>query len=112
MIFGALLISILGLLIFYFLLLLLDKRKLKKLKKSYDEKNDYSKEGEKRRGDYVGGFQESGNGKTDFGKREQSLEGSGESERRILLPTTTSSSDGKNSKSNRKNLLRRKLRRR
>lgn len=104
MIIGAVLISIVFLFIVFLLLLLLDKRKLKKLKKQYDEKEDFSKEGERRR------FDNRGLPRTP--EREYGDEGFVEPERRKLLPATATSISGKDSKSSGGNRLKRKLRRR
>ena len=80
--------------IYFFLLLGLDKRKVKKLLKNYDDKKDLSKQGEQRRN--TGGA----NGKPH--RRESAVKGFNESKRGQLFQTATSVSSGSTNSSRRK----------
>lgn len=101
-------VIIIALMFWYFLLVLSNKRKLKKLRKRYDEKEDKSKQGEER--SILVGRTTGKKRDTRFAEREPSLERPSELERGGILPPTSSTSAGKNRKSPRG--IFRKLRRR
>lgn len=102
-----------GLVIIYFILVVRDKMKLRKLKKNYDEKKDLSKEGEEINKELRAGIRDAGNGReaSDTGAAESSAARISESLREELLQKKSSVSSGKNSKSSRGFFARRRQRR-